>query len=107
MAGMPSISPSVIRSRRSWTSSFQRIAPGGGLVEEEHQWPVRRRAGQRQALLPAAAERAGELPPALAEAELGHQLRDPLAPRGAVQAVDGGVEGQVLQHAEIVVQPEL
>ena len=31
MAGMPSIRPSVMRSRRSWTSSFQSMAQSGDL----------------------------------------------------------------------------
>ena len=69
-----------------------RIDARGRLVEEQQRRLVDRRAGQRDALLPAAGERAGELVPALAEPARVEHLVDARARRCARDAVDARVK---------------
>ena len=77
-----------------------RIDARGRLVEEQQRRLVDRRAGERDALLPAAGERAGELVAALARARCARAPRSTRARRAlARHAVDAGVELQVLLDA--------
>ena len=80
------------------------IDAGGGLVEQQQLGLVQHGGGQRQALLPAARERAGELVRAVGEAEPLQRLGHPLAP--PVQGVEAGDEVEVLPDGEILVEAE-
>jgi hypothetical protein len=64
------------------------IDAGGGLVEEEERRRVDRRAGERDALLPAARERAGDLLTTCAEADRFDTRRDTRRDLRAADAVD-------------------
>src|SRR6185503_7061058 len=74
--------------------------------EEQERRLVDRRRRERDALLPPARQRARDLPAALLELVRGEHLLDArLAPR-ALDAVDAGVEVEVLLDGEILVQAE-
>ncbi len=64
------------------------------------------RAGEREALLPAAGERPGELTKAPIESEERDDLGDPSALARSFEAVDPGIEIHVLGHGQIFVEPE-
>ena len=81
-----------------------RVDAGGGLVEQQQLGLVQDGRGQRQALLPAARERAGELVLAVGEAQPLERLGHPLA--ASVHGVDAGDEVEVLLDAEILVEAE-
>src|SRR5262245_29220914 len=74
-----------------------RRQPERRLVQHEHARPPDQRAGERDHLLLAAAHRAGELAPALAEA--GKQRERPLEARGTLgPREEPAAELQVLEH---------
>src|SRR5688572_23689847 len=79
----------------------------GRLIEEEHLGLMGRRAGERQPLLPPAAERSRELIAPLLEAEVPQLCCDALRPRRPAQAVNGPIELHVLHDRQVVVQTEL
>ena len=76
------------------------VDSGRRLVEEQQLRVVQQARGKRQALLPAARERAGELVPTLRQSEVRERLLDLLLPVGhAIHACD---EAQVLANGEIL-----
>src|SRR5258705_3737415 len=83
-----------------------RVDARGGLVEEEEPGLVDEAGGEREALLPAAGERAGELVLARREAEALEGLAHvPLAVRDLVHArheVEVLLDGEVLVEAELL-----
>ncbi len=83
-----------------------RVDAARGLVEEDDAGPVHHGAGQRQPLLPAARQLAGQ--PVLLALEARH-VDGPglaLAGLGTAQAVDPAEEAEVLPDGEVVVEAE-
>ena len=78
------------------------VDAGGRLVEQEELRRVHDAGGERQALLPAARQRAGELPAARGQAEAVERLGDLGARVG--QAVEPGDEVEVLLDREVLVE---
>src|SRR5581483_1830304 len=76
----------------------------GGLVEQQQLRLVQRRAGQRQPLLPAAGEGAGQLVAAVLQPQRLDRSLDALA--AAVERVDAGDEGEVLLDRQVLVERE-
>jgi hypothetical protein len=85
----------------------QRIDAPGRLVEKDNRRFMENRASERQALPPAASERAGERALAAAESRhVEHEVASRREPIGA-QPVDAAEEGDVLIDRQLLVQREL
>jgi hypothetical protein len=71
----------------------QRVDTGGGLVEQQDRWPVQERADERQLLLHAPRELAGQGRPPLGEPGEGKQLLGAGGERRPVEPVDARHRG--------------
>ena len=80
------------------------VDSGGGLVEQQQLGLVQDRGGQRQALLPAAGQAAGELALAVGEAQPIDCLGYP--PAASVHGIEAADEVEVLPDREILVEAE-
>src|SRR5690606_17279497 len=81
-----------------------RIDAGGGLVQQQQPGFVQGGDGEREALLPAAGKRTGELPPPFGKAELRQRLGGPLL--DPVEPADAGGELEILLDREVFVERE-
>jgi hypothetical protein len=79
-------------------AASQRIDAGGGLVQEQNVRAVQQRGGERQPLLQAERQIAGDAGGGLRQVEAGERRIDRAGLRGAAEAVDAREEPQVFQH---------
>ncbi len=98
-------------SRRHGVDLVPEIAPrlgidaGGGFIEQQELRLMQQAGGERQALLPAARQRARQLVAAVVQAEPLQRRLDPLV--AAVEAEDPRGELQVFLDGQVLVEPEL
>jgi hypothetical protein len=79
-----------------------RVEAGGGLVEEQQIGLVEPGAGESQPLFEAAREAARQAASAVGKLHLGEDLGDALLCR--FDAIEAGVEGEVLLDGEFVIE---
>ena len=84
----------------------QRVDPHAGLVQQQQARASEQRACESELLFHAARQIAGEAPRERAEVGEAQQLREALPARRGIQSAQVGVQVEIVEHREILVQPE-